>query len=164
MPCGTIAYCSNRCGLLAVNPSTCIGAGRDIDSTPPRDHEVLLARQHAHGGEVDGLLARAAEAVERHARARRVSQPASSAAMRAMSIEWSPDAGAAAHDHVVDLARCRSPMRSLQRVQHLGEDALRVDRVQRPGLLALATRGADGVDDERFAGLRHGDLQVGRVR
>ncbi len=35
MPWATIGYCSNRCGLFAVNPSTCIGPGRDIDSTPP---------------------------------------------------------------------------------------------------------------------------------
>ena len=88
-----------------------------------------------------------------------VSQPASSAAMRAMSIEWSPRPGAAAHHHVVDLLGVELGA-VLQRVQHLGEDALRVDRVQRPGLLAGATGGADGVDDERFTGVRHGDLQV----
>jgi hypothetical protein len=58
-----------------------------LDAT--RDHHVLEAGEHTHRGEVDGLLARAAEAVERDA-GRLDDQPASSAAMRAMSIEWSP--------------------------------------------------------------------------
>ena len=57
-------------------------------------------------------------------------QPASSAAMRAMSIAWSPLPGAAAHDHVVDVGGVEADA-VLQRVEHLGEEPLRVDVVQR---------------------------------
>ncbi len=66
-------------------------------------------------------------------------QPASSAAIRAMSIEWSP-LPAPQPMTTSSTVAVSNPLRSLERVEHLGEDPLRVHVVQRPVLLALAAR------------------------
>ena len=70
--------------------------------------------------------------------------------MRAMSIDVVAAAGAAAHHDVVDVGGVEA-VAGLQRVEHLGEDALRVHVVQRAGVLALAAGRAHRVDDPGFA-------------
>ena len=89
MPWETIAYCSRKWALLAVKPSTCMGAGRDIDSTPPPttmswkpDKMPIAAKFTACWPEPQKRLRVTPGASS--------DQPASSAAMRAMSIAWSP--------------------------------------------------------------------------
>ena len=118
-----------------------------IDSTPPPTTRSWKPARMPHRGEVDGLLAGPAEAVERDAGHR--GQPASSAAMRAMSIEWSPLP--APHPITTSSTSAVSNPCGLQCVEHLGEDALRVHGGAAPLALALASRRADGVDDPCFA-------------
>ena len=132
------------------------GEAVDVQRRRPRhrldaaaDDEVLEAGQDARGGEVHGLLARAAEAVERDAG--RVERPAGVERGHAGDVHRVvAAAGAAAHDHVVDVGGVEA-VALLQGVEHLRQDALRVDGVQRAGLLALAARRAHGVDDPGFA-------------
>ena len=138
MPCGTIAYCSNRWALFAVNPSTCIGAGRDIDSTPPAttkscwpDMTPIAANVTACWPDPQNRLS---------------VTPGASMLPSCVERSHAGDvhavvaaAGSAPHDHVVDVSGVE-PVPVAQRVQHLREDPLRVDRVQRTVLLALATR------------------------
>jgi hypothetical protein len=97
---------------------------------------------------VHGLLSRTAEAVERHTGG--VERPPGVERRHAGDVHRAvAAAGATTHDHVVDVGRVEAVAR-LQGVEHLGEDPLRVDRVQGTVLLALATRRADGVDDPGF--------------
>ena len=148
MPWATMLYWSRRWWLLAVKPSTCSGAGRDIDSTPPPTTRSWNPASTPSGGEVDGLLARAAEAVEGDAGG--VERPAGVERGHAGDVHRVvAAAGAAAHHDVVDVGGVEA-VAVLQGVEHLGEDPLRVDVVQRAVLLALAPRRADGVDDPGF--------------
>ena len=129
MPWATMLYWSRRWWLLAVKPSTCSGAGRRHRLDAAADDEVLEAGEDAHGGEVHGLLARAAEAVERDAG--RVERPAGVERGHAGDVHGVvAAAGAAAHHHVVDVGGVEA-VAVLQGVEHLGQDPLRVDGVQR---------------------------------
>ena len=89
MPWGTMSYWSRRWLLLAVKPSTCIGAGRDMLSTPPattRSWKPALmpapAKFTACWPDPQKRL--------RVTPGAWMLQPASRAAMRAMSMLWSP--------------------------------------------------------------------------
>ena len=121
--------------------------GHGLDAAA--DDQVLEAGQDAHGGEVHGLLARAAEAVERDAG--RVERPAGVERGHAGDVHGVVAAArAAAHDHVVDVGGVEA-VALLQGVEHLGQDPLGVDGVEGTRLLALAPRRADGVDDPGFS-------------
>ena len=86
MPWGTIAYWSRRWLLFAVKPSTCIGAGRDIDSTPPA---TTICWKPARTPIAAKFTACWPDPQKRFSVTPGASsdQPASRAAMRAMSIE-----------------------------------------------------------------------------
>ena len=118
------------------------GEAVDVHRRRPRhrldaagDDEVLVAGQHAHGGEVDGLLARAAEAVEGDAG--RVERPAGVERGHAGDVHRVVAApGAAAHDHVVDLGGVEA-VAVAQRVRAPGPGSAAGGRVQRAVLLPL---------------------------
>jgi hypothetical protein len=115
------------------------------------DDTLILPGHHAHGGEVRGLLARAAHPIE--------GGPA--------HIEWKArDEGGvpgdvqpllahlihAAHDDVLDLGRVDlGPLD--ERLEGVGEQIIRPDRRELP--VALADGGADCPDDHRII---HDDL------
>jgi hypothetical protein len=97
-----------------------------------------MAGQHRQRSEVHGLLAGAAEPVDRDAGG--VEVPTGVERGVAGDVHGViAGAGAATHDHVVDVAGLE-PDPVPQAVEDLGEDPLRVYVVQRPVLLALAWR------------------------
>jgi len=114
------------------------------------DDELLLARHHAHEGEVHRLLAGAAETVQRDAGhldrpARREHGHARDAATLLTRLRD------AARDDVLDVRRVER-IAGRERLQGLREELLRMLVGERSGvLLAAPTRGADGVDDPRVS-------------
>ena len=82
-------------------------------STPRADHDVVDAGGDQRRGEVDGLLRRAALAVDRRGRRLDRAGPACSQALRAMLNALLAELLHAAGDHVLDLARRRCPARSI---------------------------------------------------
>ena len=120
-------------------------------SIAARDDAVVLARHHAHGGEVGGLLPGAAHAVERGAAdvereagdERRVPRDVQS--LLAQLVD-------AADDHVLDFGRIDlGPLD--QRLQRIGQQVVRPDRGELA--VALADGGACRPDDHRIV---HGCL------
>lgn len=113
-----------------------------LDAT--RDDEVVLSRHHGMRGLVDRLLAGAAGPVDRDRRdvfgpaGGEHGEPADVAGLVA-------DLGDTAPDHVVDRAGVDAGALD-ERLQHLGRQIRRVDRGE--GAVALADRGAYGVDDD----------------
>ena len=163
MPCGISGYFWRTSGL---SPSIVPGhavvavaerAAHRLDAAA--DDEVLVARQHAGGGHADGLLAGAAEAVDRQAR--RGERPAGAEHGEAGDVgAVVADAAGVAGDDVLDLRRVDA--RALHdRVEALGQQLLRVDVVQGAVLLALAAWGAHPVDDPGLA-LAHGWVSPSR--
>ena len=145
MPCGTIGKRSRRSWLLPSDPppSEPIGT-RDMRLDAAADDQVLHAARDAHGGEVDGLQARAAEAVS-VTPVTSSGQPAASTALRAMHAPCSPDLLNAAHDDVLDV--CRVERGASQRRSAPAPAAPGDGRRGAHPLLAAPARGADGIDD-----------------
>ena len=118
---------------------------------PARDDEILESGSDTHRAEVDRLLARTAEAIERDARC--LERPTRVERRHARDVHRVVAAArVAAHDDVVDIGGIEA-VAIAYRVEHLGEDALRVHVVECAGLFALASRRAGGVDDQ---GVSHG--------
>jgi len=102
------------------------------------DHHVLMARQNAHRGERHGLLATAAETVQRHAGGGE--RPTGIERRHARDVvRMITAAGAAPGDHVLDVGRIESHAIA-QRVQHLRHAPLGMDVRQAadPGFAAAA--------------------------
>lgn len=131
------------------------GPGHGLDAAG--DDEVLLARNDAHGCDVHGLLAGAAEAVERDPGDG--GRPAGIEGGHAGDVHrMVADARVVAHDDVFDVGGVEACV-LLERVEHLREDPLRVDvgEAPYPGL-ATAPGRADAVDNPGF---RHVQFSVG---
>ncbi len=79
-------------------------ATRDMTSTPGRDRDVVRARHHALGREVQRLLGRAALAIDRR-RGHRFGPPGGEHRVAPDVKCLFTDLGDAPHDHVVDDAR-----------------------------------------------------------
>jgi hypothetical protein len=120
-----------------------------------------MTRRNAHRRERHRLLARAAEAVQRHAGHR--DRPTRVEHRHAPDVVGviSRVRAVAAH-HVVDVARIEARL-LLQREEHLREHALRVEVRERAlPRLAGSARRTNGVDDPGFAS--HGRfLRVGWI-
>jgi len=128
-------------GASSVRPS-----GHRFDAST--DDDVLHAGHHAHGGQRDCLLSAAAVAV--HGEPRRLPRPtggenAETADARTMIA----GIAAVSDDDVVDRAWVDARARR-QRLQALREQLLRMEHVERPRLLPLASRGPHTVDDPRL--------------
>ena len=143
-PCGTSGNRSRSDGLPAVKSRAPSSAGqRDIDSTPPRDDEILVAGLDAHGGKRDRLLSRPAEAVERDAR--RLDRPAGGEDGHASDAHaLVADRVAVADDHVVDVGRRESRVRPATRSGPgrgaLGDGCGAATRSPSPGRAATGRR------------------------
>jgi hypothetical protein len=123
---------------------------------PGSDDHVLLAGADRRGGERDRLLARAAEPVEGRAGHRdwpAGRQHREAGDVRTVVALHDPVAG----DDVLDLGRIDARPIG-ERDEHLAEQLLRVDAVQRARRLAPAAGGAQPVDDE-YVACGHGSLQ-----
>jgi hypothetical protein len=121
------------------------------------DDEVLPAARDLLRGEVHGLEARRAEAVDLHARDLDVPAGLERRRLRdhrALLADRRDDA----HDDVVE-RRGVEAVALLQLDEEAGEQVDRLDLVQAAVLLALAARRADGVEDH---GVRHGSLPLAR--
>ena len=131
-------------GREAVDVHRCRTRHR-LDATS--NHQILEAGQDARCREVDRLLARTTEAIERDTG--RLCRPARVERRHPRDVHRVvAAAGAATHHDIVDRRGVES-VATLQLVEHLGEDPLRMHVVQRAGVLALAPRRADGIDDVR---------------
>ena len=119
---------------------------RLIDSTPRGDDDVVRARHDALRREVRRLLARAALAVDRRGRHRRVEAGGEHGLARDVH-GLVADLADAAHEHVVDL-RDSSPLRASTDAQDARGEVDRMDAAQRAPGLAPPGRGADDVDDD----------------
>ena len=123
-----------------------VGRRRPGHRLDPAGHDqVLEAGPDAHCPEVDRLLARAAEPVQGHARC--LDRPAGIEGRVAGDVHRVVTAaGAATHDDIVDLGGVES-VPVPQGVEHLGQNPLGVHVVEGAGLLPLASRGTNGVND-----------------
>ena len=138
-------------GLGVHRPGAAVGAHRDaghgLDAAG--EDEVLPAGGDLLGGDVDGLEARGAEAVELDA-GDRVRQAGLDRGGLGDVGALVADGGDAAEDDVVDAVGIKRPV-ARERLVHQADDEVdRLGRVQRAVALALAARGADGVEDECF--------------
>lgn len=129
-----------------------------MDSTPPHDHHVVGAGDHALRGEVHGLLGRAALAVDgrgghglREAR-RQDGVPGGVHGLLGDLVDR-------AADDVVDL-RGVDPGAADEGAQGVGEEFDGVDMSERPVRLALPDGRAYGFDDDCIT---HGAGLLGRM-
>ena len=116
------------------------------------DHDVLLAGADGLGGEVDGLLAGAALAVDRgrgHVGREAGAQPGHPAGRRGLLA----DLGDAADDDVVDVSGVEGGAAAEQRLESLGEQVDGVHVGQGCAGLALTDGSAHGVDHDHVAGV-----------
>ena len=128
--------------------------GHDLDAGG--DGDVVGTGDHALGGEVGGLLGRAALAVDRGG-GHRLGEPGGEHGVAADVEALVPDLHDAAHDHVVD-ERGVEVVALDEALQDLAGEVGRVPPRQLS--VALATRSADGVDDD---GGGHGLLLRGHL-
>ena len=103
------------------------------------DHDVVGARDHALGGEADGLLAAAALPVDGRAGHASRGIPAPSSALRAMLTAWSPT-WVTAPAMTSSTSAGSIPVRSDHLAQAVGEQVDGQHVVQRAAGLALADR------------------------
>ncbi len=151
MPCGTSpgayrAVTDGPYGSASIRAEP-IGT-RLIDSTPADDDDVVGAGHDALGGEVHGLLARAALALDGH-RGHVLGQPGGEPRHPPDVARLLAGLADAADHHVVDPSRIDTGA-GQQRRDRLREQVDRVQARERAPRLALAHRGPDGVDQERL--------------
>ncbi len=112
-----MGYCSRRCALPAVKPSTW---ARRMDIDAAADHQILEAGEHAHGAEVDGCWP---EPQKRLSVTPGPPRPAGVENGHAGDVHGVVAAAVATpHDHVVDIGGVEPDPGA--HVQDLGEDLL----------------------------------------
>ena len=146
MPWATMVYWSRRWWLLAVKPSTCSAAGRLHALDAAGDDEVLEARR---GCPAAAKLTACWPEPQKRLRVTpgaSSDQPASSAAIRAMSIAWSP-LPAPQPMTTSSTSAVSNPLRSRSALSTWARIRCGWTLCSAPVLLALAARRAHGVDD-----------------